>query len=121
MKCNWRPDLFKILRVLVDDPDRKRHFLILGNASRDFIQQSSETLAGRIGYIELPPFSLFEVDHTDSFKLWLRGGFPKSYLAGSEKDSYLWRQSYVSTFLERDIPNLGFKFPLPKCDVFGSC
>ncbi len=71
-----RPDLFPVLRVLVDNPDKKYQFLILGSASRDLIQQSSETLAGRIGYIELPPFTLFEVQDAD--KLLIRGGFPRS-------------------------------------------
>lgn len=108
-EIQFRPDLFPILRVIVDDSTRGNKFLILGSASRDLIKQSSETLAGRIGYIELPPFSLFEVH--DAFKLWLRGGFPKSYLADSEDDSYRWRKSYISTFLERDIPNLGFNIP----------
>lgn len=104
-----RPDLFPIIRVLVDEHVKKRRFLILGSASRDLINQSSETLAGRIGYIEVMPFSLDEVDNSQ--KLWLRGGFPKAYLAGNEEDSYLWRQSYISTYLERDIPNLGFQIP----------
>lgn len=104
-----RPELFKILRVIVDESNNKRKFLILGSASRDLIGQSSETLAGRIGYVELPPFTLFEAK--DSAKLWLRGGFPRSYLAKTDDDSYLWRQSYITTFLERDIPNLGFKIP----------
>lgn len=103
-----KPDLFSVLRVLVDE-NRDRKFLILGSASRDLIQQSSETLAGRIGYIELPPFSLQEVKQ--SSKLWVRGGFPRSYLAADEQDSYRWRQSYVMTFLERDIPALGFQIP----------
>ncbi len=104
-----RPDLFTVLRVLVDKPGSDRKFLILGSASRDLIRQSSETLAGRIGYVELPPFSLFETK--ESQKLWVRGGFPRSYLADTTEDSYLWRQSYISTFLERDIPNLGFNVP----------
>ncbi len=103
-----RPDLFPVLRVLVDR-DKKRRFLILGSASRDLIKQSSETLAGRIGYIELPPFTLPEVKH--SKQLMLRGGFPLSYLATREEDSYRWRQSYITTFLERDIPTLGFNVP----------
>ena len=101
-----RPDLFPILRVLVDDPDKKYTFLILGGASRDLIRQSLETLAGRIGYIELPPFTLFEA--TDSEKLLIRGGFPRSYLAESEEDSLLWREGYINTFLERDLPGFGF-------------
>jgi predicted AAA+ superfamily ATPase len=102
-----RPELFPILRVLVDEKPRK--FLILGSASRDLLQQSSETLAGRIGYIELPPFSISETK--EEKKLWLRGGFPRSYLASSDEQSYAWRQSYITTFLERDIPNLGFNIP----------
>lgn len=101
-----RPDLFPILRVLVDDPDKKYTFLILGGASRDLIRQSLETLAGRIGYIELPPFTLFEA--TDSEKLLIRGGFPRSYLAESEEDSLLWREGYINTFLERDLRGFGF-------------
>jgi uncharacterized protein len=101
------PELFPILRVLVDEKPRK--FLILGSASRDLLQQSSETLAGRIGYIELTPFSVAETH--DQKKVWLRGGFPKSYTAHSMKESYAWRQAYISTFMERDIPNLGFNIP----------
>lgn len=102
-----RPDLFPTLRVLVDEKPRK--FLILGSASRDLLQQSSETLAGRIGYIELPPFSVVETK--EEKRLWLRGGFPRSYLATSDEESYAWRQSYITTFLEKDIPALGFQIP----------
>lgn len=102
-----KPELFPVLRVLVDQKPRK--FLILGSASRDLLRQSSETLAGRIGYIELTPFSIVEVGEYKN--LWLRGGFPRSYLAGSIKESYAWRQAYISTFMERDIPNLGFNIP----------
>jgi len=111
-----RPELFPILRVLVDitrtRPDdlgaqkNEKKFLILGSASRELIRQSSESLAGRIGYIELPPFTLVEVKN--SMQLWIRGGFPNSYLANNDQESYLWRQNYIKTFLERDIPNLGF-------------
>lgn len=104
-----REDLFPVLRVLCDDKEKNIKFLILGSASRDLIRQSSETLAGRIGYIELPPFSLFEINDADN--LWVRGGFPKSYLATNDEDSYVWRQNYITTFLERDIPNLGFNIP----------
>jgi uncharacterized protein len=100
-------ELFPVLRVLVDKKPGK--ILILGSASRDLIRQSSETLAGRIGYIELAPFSLEEVG--ESGLLWLRGGFPRSYLASSEEESFMWREEYVKTFLERDIPNLGFTVP----------
>lgn len=101
-----RPDLFPILRVLVDDPEKKYTFLILGSASRDLIRQSSETLAGRIGYIELPPFTFFDVNESDT--LLIRGGFPRSYLAESDDDSFLWREGYINTFLERDLPSFGF-------------
>jgi uncharacterized protein len=101
-----KPDLFPVIRVLVDDPDKKYRFLILGSASKELIHQSSETLAGRIGYIELPPFTLLEVN--DSDKLMIRGGFPRSYLAETAEDSFLWRQNYIMTFLERDLPMLGF-------------
>lgn len=103
------PDLFPALRVLVDESKRKRKFLILGSASRDLIQQSSETLAGRISYLELTPFNFHEVDHLNT--LWLRGGFPNSYLAETEAISSEWRKSYISTFLEKDIPNLGINIP----------
>ncbi|MCF7800060.1 ATP-binding protein [Candidatus Babeliales bacterium] len=108
-EVQMKPDLFPIIRVLVDNPEHKRKFLILGSASRDLIKQSSETLAGRIGYIELPPFTLEETNEVA--KLWLRGGFPLSYLAKSEEESFWWRQNYIKTFLERDIPSLGFSIP----------
>jgi len=111
-----RPELFPILRVLVDEQQDKRRFLILGSASRDLIKQSSETLAGRIGYIELPPFSLSEVG--ESQQLWIRGGFPRSYLADTLADSFLWRRNYITTFLERDIPNLGFNIPAQQLQRF---
>ncbi len=106
-EIQYKPNLFSILRVLVDKTDIK--ILVLGSASRDLIKQSSETLAGRIGYIEMTPFILPEV--SDINKLWLRGGFPLSYLADNEELSFLWRQNYVKTFLERDIPNLGVSIP----------
>ena len=99
-----RPDLFPVLRVLADTTSLR--FLILGSASRTLIQQSSESLAGRVGYLELPPFGLREVKDENS--LWIRGGFPKSYLSSSEQSSFSWREFYVRTFLEQDIPNLGF-------------
>ena len=101
------PELFPVLRVLVDQQPRK--FLILGSASRDLLQQSSETLAGRIGYIELMPFSNIEANNQSL--LWARGGFPPSFLADSDQKSYLWRQDYITTFMERDIPSLGFALP----------
>ena len=82
-------------------------FLILGSASKELIRQPSETLAGRISTIEITPFSLHETK--EQKLLWLRGGFPKSYLATTEDISFNWRKSYISTFLERDIPQLGIQ------------
>lgn len=115
-----RPNLFPVLRYLVDTTDQK--YLILGSASRDLIQQSSETLAGRIAYLELPPFGLHELQEElprgpqelRTFelqklqKLWWRGGYPRSYLATSDQASLRWRQEYIRTFLERDLAMLGF-------------
>lgn len=100
------PELFQTLRVLVDKPNAQQHFLILGSASRELIRQSSESLTGRIFYIEVTPFSLPETHHMK--RLWLRGGFPRSYLADSEQASFVWRKSYIRTFIEHDIPNFGF-------------
>lgn len=111
-----KPELFPVLRVLVDRPKHQQKILILGSASRDLIRQSSETLAGRIGYVELPPFTLPEVKN--SSKLWVCGGFPRSYLAETGADSMLWRKSYIATFLERDIPNLGFQIPAQQLQRF---
>jgi uncharacterized protein len=105
------PELFPFLRTLVDKEKRKRKILILGSASKDLIQQSSESLAGRISYIEVTPFTYNEISKKDQSKLWQRGGFPLSFLGATEKESYQWRKSYISTFLERDIPNLGIKIP----------
>jgi predicted AAA+ superfamily ATPase len=104
------PEFFPVLRVLIDNQSLNQKFLILGSVSRDLIQQSSESLAGRIGYVELTPFSLKEINN-DVARLLIRGGFPKSFLAENDEDSYLWRLSYIMTFLERDIPNLGFQIP----------
>ncbi|MDF1654444.1 MAG: ATP-binding protein [Coxiellaceae bacterium] len=102
------PNLFTILRVLVDQKNQQK-FLILGSASRELISQSSESLAGRIHYMELMPFSFDETHELE--KLWLRGGFPLSYLADTNEDSCFWRANYIKTFLEQDIPNLGINIP----------
>ena len=106
-----RPELFKTLRVLADRRPIRTRFLILGSASRDLIHQGSESLAGRIGFMELPPFTAEEVAPKDLRKLWIRGGFPASFLAPSVDVSRQWRKDYISTFLERDIPALGFRIP----------
>lgn len=105
------PGLFPVLRVLVDRPDNAARFLILGSASRDLIRQSSETLAGRIGHVELTPFSLAETGVEALPRLWLRGGFPPAFLARGEAASVQWRKDYIATFLERDLPALGIAIP----------
>lgn len=105
------PRLFEVLRVLVDREGNPARFLILGSASRDLIRQSSESLAGRVGYLELTPFSLDEVGVASHRTLWVRGGYPPAFLARDEDASIEWRKSYVSTYLERDIPALGISIP----------
>lgn len=104
-----RPDLFPILRVLIDRPDNTAQFLILGSASPDLLRQSSETLAGRIATIELSGFSLADVGKNAVRSHWLRGGFPRSFLATSEESSYFWRKNFCRDFLERDLRLLGFE------------
>jgi hypothetical protein len=101
------PDLFTVLRVLVDRPRLQCRFLILGSASPTLLRQSSESLAGRIVYFHLNGFALDEVGRTNVNRLWLRGGFPRSYLSTSHTASHEWRRGFVQTFLERDIPQLG--------------
>lgn len=105
------PEIFPVLRVLADQKKKEARFLILGSASRDLIRQSSETLAGRITYVDVHPFSLSEAGIENLKTLWLRGGFPPSYLAADDADSRNWREGYIRTFLERDIPQLGFQIP----------
>jgi len=102
------PNLFTLLRVLVDNT-KSQQFLILGSASRELIKQSAESLAGRIAYMELTPFSYYETQHMRD--LWLRGGFPRAFLAETLVDSAQWREFYITTFLEQDIPNLGIQIP----------
>jgi predicted AAA+ superfamily ATPase len=104
------PDLFPLLRYLVDHHPEQQ-YLILGSASRDLLRQSSETLAGRIAYHELGGLGLQDLGPERWRDLWVRGGMPRSVLATSEAGSSLWRQQYISTFLERDIPQLGIQIP----------
>lgn len=107
------PELFQVLRVLADRPDNQTRFLILGSASPDIVRNTSETLAGRVEFVELTGFDLSEAG-TDSWKkLWMRGGFPRSFLAESEENSLAWREGFIRTFLERDIPQLGINIPAP--------
>ncbi len=103
------PEIFQDLRPIVDEHGKNGHLLILGSASKDLLRQSSESLAGRIGFLELTPFLSEEVD--DSRKLWTRGGFPRSYLARDEEQSNLWRENFITTYLERDLPGLGLRIP----------
>jgi len=105
------PELFGTLRVLVDRPGQKARFIILGSASPEIIRNASETLAGRIEFVDLIGFDLSEVGSSNWESLWLRGGFPRSYLADNEADSQAWRAGFVRTFLERDIPQLGIRIP----------
>lgn len=106
-----KPELLEILRVLVDRPKNPVQFLILGSASPDLVKGASESLAGRIGFIDLSGFSLREIGMKNRDRLWLRGGFPRSYLAKTESMSMDWRNNFVRTFLERDIPQLGISVP----------
>ena len=108
------PELFSILRSITDERARNGQFLILGSAGPDLIHQSSESLAGRIAYLDLTPFLLPELESgqkEDIRELWLRGGFPRSYLAEDLDISFEWRQDFIRTFLERDIGMLGFRLP----------
>ena len=101
------PDLFPVLRVLADRPRPQSRYLLLGSASPDLLRQGSETLAGRIHYHEIDGFSVDEVGIEQHERLWVRGGFPRSFLARSEAASHEWREGFVRTFLTRDLPQLG--------------
>jgi predicted AAA+ superfamily ATPase len=112
------PELFQSLRGIIDQGRRKGlrtgRFLILGSASLDLLRQSGETLAGRIEYIDMEPLNILETsskDNTDPAKLWVRGGFPDSFLAANEEDSYAYRRNFIRTYLERDVPQFGPRIP----------
>lgn len=109
------PELFRTLRGLIDagrrGGRRASRFLLLGPASMDLLRQSGETLAGRIAYVELGPLDILETGAADSEKLWIRGGFPDSFLANNDKASAVWRENFIRTYLERDIPQLGPRIP----------
>ncbi len=102
-----RPELFPVLRVLADRKPVRTRFLVLGSAAPDLLRQSSESLAGRIAYYELPGLAVREVGFQHADRLWVRGGFPKAFLARSDRESMEWRQAFIRTFLERDLPALG--------------
>lgn len=113
-----KPNIFSVLRVLIDkgrqEGRKKAQFLILGSASPDLLKQSSESLTGRISYLELSGFNLLEVSNQkrkEIENLWLRGGFPESYLAKKSTVSFEWREDFIRSYLERDIPQMGFRLP----------
>ncbi|GAA3950328.1 AAA family ATPase [Chitinophaga oryziterrae] len=109
------PELFQILRGVIDKQRRQGHktgqFLILGSASLDLLKQSSESLAGRIAYKELSGLTVSEVNQADQDQLWLRGGFPDSFLARNDQASLRWRMNFIGTYLERDVPQFGPRIP----------
>ena len=106
-----KPELFELLRVLVDRPESSTRFLILGSASPGLIKGVSESLAGRIGFVDLSGFDLWEAGSDYRSRLWIRGGFPRSFLAEDDTSSIAWRENFIRTFLERDIPQLGITIP----------
>lgn len=108
-----RPDLFPVLRVLADRKPLQARFLILGSASPELLRQSSESLAGRMETITLSGFGLDELGADALRRHWLRGGFPRAYLARSNADSRVWRQQFIQTLVDRDLPQLGFSIPGP--------
>ena len=109
------PDLFQSLRGLIDRGRRRGRragrFMLLGSASMDLLRQSGETLAGRVAYVELNPFDALEVDAAEHDSLWVRGGFPDSFLARDDGRSLTWRENFIRTYLERDVPQLGPRIP----------
>jgi predicted AAA+ superfamily ATPase len=106
-----RPELLEVLRVLADRDPLPARFLILGSASPQLVRDSSESLAGRVEYVDMGGFDLDEVGVDNLDVLWWRGAFPRSFLAGSEEDSVAWRRNFIRSFLERDIPRLGIQIP----------
>jgi uncharacterized protein len=108
------PELFSYLRSEIDADRRNGRFILLGSASQDLIQRSSESLAGRIGLITLTPFTFFELINKENFEInkhWIRGGYPDSFLAVTDEISNLWIENYIRTYIERDIPQLGIQIP----------
>lgn len=105
------PDIFPVLRVLLDRPEVPARFLLTGSASPELIRGLSESLAGRVGLLDLAGFDLAEAGAANWSTLWSRGGFPRSYLAADDRASFVWRQDFIRTFLERDIPQFGITIP----------
>jgi hypothetical protein len=108
-----QPEIFSVLRALIDEKRRPGRFLLLGSASPQLLRQASESLAGRISFHELAPFDISEIkpNHSEMQNFWLRGGYPLSWLAKSDNASYNWRESFIATHLERDIPSFGIRVP----------
>lgn len=115
-EIQFMPELFTSLRSIVDANRKPGRFIVLGSATPEIIQTSAETLAGRIGYISLTPFLYDEVKEVE--KLWLRGGFPLSYLSASDKTSAIWRQQFIITYIQRDLGMLGLKTDVQTVDRF---
>lgn len=115
-----QPDLFPVLRALIDENRRPGRFLLLGSASPQLLRQTSESLAGRISFHELAPFDVSEINpgHAGLADFWLRGGYPLSWLAESDEASLAWRESFILTHLERDIPAFGIRIPGPTLHRF---
>jgi predicted AAA+ superfamily ATPase len=105
------PRFFEILRVVVDRTERRQRFLILGSASPDLVRGATESLAGRVGFVDVPGLSLAETGMEAIPRLWLRGGFPNAFLGKTDAASMTWREAFVRTFLERDLPALGLHVP----------
>jgi predicted AAA+ superfamily ATPase len=114
------PELFAPLRGLIDERRVPGRFLILGSAAPSMLQQTSESLAGRIAYVELPPFGVGEVgdDHASVDRLWVRGGYPDSFLAATDAESLAWREQFVRTYVQRDLPQLGVRVPSTTMERF---
>jgi len=114
------PELFAVLRALIDEDRRPGRFLVLGSAAPKLLRQASESLAGRIAYVELPPLWVGEVDDADSSaaRLWLRGGYPRSFLAASDEQSADWRADFLRSYLERDLWQLGVRVPATTLERF---
>jgi predicted AAA+ superfamily ATPase len=115
-----RPEIFPALRVLADRPRRPATFLVLGSASESLLRQSSESLAGRITFYELPGFALAEIGKARLTRLWIRGGFPASFVSRSERESWQWRSDFIRTFLSRDVPDFGVRVPATTLSRFWS-
>lgn len=115
-----RPEIFPVLRVLADRAGAPARFLVLGSASPRLLRQSSESLAGRVAFHELPGFSWDEIAEGELDALWLRGGFPRSFTASDDEESFEWRSNFLRAFLERDVPQLGITIPSVTLDRFWS-